>query len=282
MTSTAMDEDEFPSLAKVWERLEGEDNHFLGSIDRCSAATLKGLLRAVQRMQFHLQKPCIVRVGSELDFVAFADIQRVLPRITLGTATATMVASNKYDGALCAWGSARLSTETPSESLRIDCKMTVIMRRDAHSEVEVFVDLMARTDSPAVSERFGLWCGEDNMVVKYKSDDLDLPGSIDPTFFDELARLVGIPADHDNQEPVRTALPADTERRVRMATVLAVCILGPATRYDGLRGTAQGNFFDGHKPTAWFHDDPAEEVFAHCLNGWLDDQTFAFAGEVDE
>jgi hypothetical protein len=91
--------------------------------------------------------------------------------------------------------------------------------------------------------RFGLWCGEDNMVVKYKSDDLDLPGSIDPKFFDELARLVGIPADHDNQEPVRTALPADTERRVRMATVLAVCILGPATRYDGLRGTAQGNFF---------------------------------------
>lgn len=100
-----MDEDEFPSLAKVWERLEGEDNHFLGSIDRCSAATLKGLLRAgththtflwahfvnvleaVQRMQFHLQKPCIVRVGSELDFVAFADIQRVLPRITLGTGT---------------------------------------------------------------------------------------------------------------------------------------------------------------------------------------------------
>lgn len=79
MTSTAMDEDEFPSLAKVWERLEGEDNHFLGSIDRCSAATLKGLLRAVQRMQFHLQKPCIVRVGSELDFVAFADIQRATP-----------------------------------------------------------------------------------------------------------------------------------------------------------------------------------------------------------
>ena len=38
-------------------------------------------------MQFHLQKPCIVRVGSELDFVAFADIQRVLPRITLGTGT---------------------------------------------------------------------------------------------------------------------------------------------------------------------------------------------------
>ena len=41
----------------------------------------------VQRMQFHLQKPCAVRVGSELDYVAFADIQRVLPRITLGTGT---------------------------------------------------------------------------------------------------------------------------------------------------------------------------------------------------
>ncbi len=37
--------------------------------------------------------------------------------------------------------------------MRIDCKMTVIMRRDADSEVEVLVDLMARTDSPAVSER---------------------------------------------------------------------------------------------------------------------------------
>jgi hypothetical protein len=38
-------------------------------------------------MQFHLQKPCVVRVGSELDYVAFADIQRILPRITLGTGT---------------------------------------------------------------------------------------------------------------------------------------------------------------------------------------------------
>ncbi len=44
-----MDEDEFPSLAKVWERLEGEDNHFQDSLDRCSAATLKGLLRAGTR-----------------------------------------------------------------------------------------------------------------------------------------------------------------------------------------------------------------------------------------
>jgi hypothetical protein len=93
--------------------------------------------------------------------------------------------------------------------------------------------------------RFGLLCGEDNAVVQYKSDNLDLLGSIDPTFFDELAHLVGIPADHDSQEPVRNAPSADTERRVRMATVLAVCILGPATRYDGLRSrpTQCDNFF---------------------------------------
>ena len=106
-------DDTFPTLVQVWARLGDEDQLFRSSINNYPAATLEPLLRAgahdthtryhtrthfinalaqngtllVQRMQFHLQKPCAVRVGSELDYVAFADIQRVLPRITLGTGT---------------------------------------------------------------------------------------------------------------------------------------------------------------------------------------------------
>lgn len=303
MTSSAEEvDDTFPTLAKVWARLGDEDQFFSASVDRYPVATLEPLLRAVQRMQFHLQKPCVVRVGAEVDYVAFADIQRLLPRITLGTATAAMVASNEYEGESYAWGSARLRTgETPSESVRIDCKMSTIVRQN--DRAEVLVELAARTDSLAVGERFGLSCGQGKTVMAYFTGseflhrrhlpgDLDLPKSIDPTFFDELARSVGaMPPDvrdseaaDDNNEAEAEAeatsqsqLTAEAERRVRMAMVLAVCVLGPATRYDGLHQPAPEDFFDGHKPIAWFHHDPAEEVFACCLHNWLDEQTFGFS-----
>jgi hypothetical protein len=164
--------------------------------------------------------------------------------------------------------------------------------------------------------------GSEFLHRRHLPGDLDLPKSIDPTFFDELARSVGaMPPDvrdseaaDDNNEAEAEAeatsqsqLTAEAERRVRMAMVLAVCVLGPATRYDGLHQPAPEDFFvrhtrhpnpshatrhthrsffsapavgllqDGHKPIAWFHHDPAEEVFACCLHNWLDEQTFGFS-----
>ncbi|ELR12475.1 uncharacterized protein ACA1_330390 [Acanthamoeba castellanii str. Neff] len=200
------------------------------------------------------------RLGDEDQFFS-ASVDRY-PVATLEpllrAATAAMVASNEYEGESYAWGSARLRTgETPSGK-------TVM----------------------------AYFTGSEFLHRRHLPGDLDLPKSIDPTFFDELARSVGaMPPDvrdseaaDDNNEAEAEAeatsqsqLTAEAERRVRMAMVLAVCVLGPATRYDGLHQPAPEDFFDGHKPIAWFHHDPAEEVFACCLHNWLDEQTFGFS-----
>jgi hypothetical protein len=99
--------------------------------------------------------------------------------------------------------------------------------------------------------------GSEFLHKRHLPADLDLPKGIDPTFFDELARSVGVmpPAgdseaaddeaeEEDGDEAAsQSQLTAEAERRLRMAMVLAVCVLGPANRYDGLRQPAPEDFF---------------------------------------